>query len=206
MRAVSVIFRRELNEYVHSLLGYVVAAAVLLVGGLLFYAQALGPAAGERLSGEVLARFFEWEIVLGKFASALAFLGGITLISVYMPLLIMVNGKISVGQVAVGYAGLLLLGAACLAIGVFATALARHQLLAVVVASALTGAMFLFWPLSLVVDPPLSRVFAGLAIHARHFQGFQVGVLHLRDVVYYLAVTYFFLVLATKTLEAKRWE
>ena len=243
MRAVSVIFRRELNEYFRSLLGYIVAAAVLLVGGLLFYAQALGPAAGERLSGEVLARFFynmsgltaiaavalsirllaeerqvgtivllntspvrEWEIVLGKFLSVLAFLGVITLTSIYMPLLVMVNGKISVGQVLVGYAGLLLLGAACLAIGVFATALARHQLLAMVVASALTGAMFLFWPLSLVVDPPVSRVFAGLAIHARHFQGFQSGVLHLRDVVYYVAVTYFFLLLATKTLEAKRWE
>jgi ABC-2 type transport system permease protein len=33
-----------------------------------------------------------------------------------------------------------------------------------------------------------------------------VGILHLRDVVYYLALTYFFLLLATTTMEAKRWE
>jgi ABC-2 type transport system permease protein len=243
MGTVSVVFRREFAEYVRSVLGYVVAAAVLLLAGLLFYAQALGPAAGERLSGEVLARFFytmsglvaiaavvlsirliaeerqagtlvllstspvrEWEVVLGKFLSAFAFLAAITVVSSYMPLLVMINGKVSLGQVLVGYLGLLLIGGACLAIGLFATSLTRYQLVAAVVASVLTGTMFLFWQLSLVLDPPLSRVFAGLAIHARHFQGFQVGTLHLRDVVYYVAVTYFFLLLATKTMEVKRWE
>ncbi len=243
MRTVSVVFRRELAEYVRSVLGYVVAAAVLLLAGLLFYAQALGPAAGERLSGEVLARFFytmsglvaiaavvlsirliaeerqagtlvllstspvrEWEVVLGKFLSAFAFLAAITIVSCYMPLLVMINGKISLGQVLVGYLGLLLIGGACLAIGIFATSLTRYQLVAAAVASVLTGTMFLLWQLSLVLDPPLSRVFAGLAIHARHFQGFQVGILHLRDVVYYMAVIYFFLLLATKTMEVKRWE
>lgn len=243
MGTVSIVFRRELAEYVRSALGYVVVAAVLLLAGLLFYAQALGPAAGERLSGEVLAQFFytmsglvaiaavvlsirliaeerqagtlvllntspvrEWEVVLGKFLSALAFLGAITMVSFYLPLLVIVNGKVSLGQVFVGYLGLLLIGSACLAIGLFATSLTRHQLVAAVVGSALTGTMFLFWQLSLVLDPPLSRVFAGLAIHARHFQGFQVGILHVRDVVYYLAVTYFFLLLAIKTMEVKRWE
>jgi ABC-2 type transport system permease protein len=243
MRAVNVIFRRELADYLKSLMGYIVAAAVLLVDGLLFYAQALGPAAGERLSGEVLGQFFyttsglvaiaavalsvrliaeerqsgtlvllstspvrEWEIVLGKFLSAFAFLGGITLVSIYMPLLVMVNGKIAFGQIVVGYLGLLLIGSACLAIGVFATSMTRHQLLAVAVGAALTGAMFLMYPLSQVLEPPLSGVFAGLALHHRHFGGFQSGILHVRDVFYYGAVTYFFLLLATKTMEAKRWE
>jgi hypothetical protein len=32
------------------------------------------------------------------------------------------------------------------------------------------------------------------------------GVLNLKDVVYYVGVTYFFLLLAIKTLEAKRWQ
>ena len=35
---------------------------------------------------------------------------------------------------------------------------------------------------------------------------FMRGILNLKDVVYYLAVTYFFLLLATKTMEAKRWQ
>jgi ABC-2 type transport system permease protein len=40
-----------------------------------------------------------------------------------------------------------------------------------------------------------------------HFQnGFMRGVFNLKDVIFYLAITYFFLLLAVKTLEAKRWQ
>ena len=242
-RATWVILRRELTAYLTSPQGWVVAAALLLLAGVLFYAEALGPGAGERLSADVLARFFyttsglvaiaavaisvrlltderqtgsvvllntapvpDRQIVLGKFLGALAFLTVVTLATLYMPLLVLVNGRVSWGHVFVGYTGLLMLGAAVLAIGVFASALTRHTLGAAVAGSALTGMMFLFWPLSFVVDPPLARVFAGLGIHGRHFSDFQAGVLHLRDVVYYLAVVYFFLLLATKTLEARRWQ
>lgn len=243
MQAINVIFRRELAAYLHSPLGYVVAALTLLVGGLLFYAEALGPAAGQRLSAEVLSRYFfnmsglvaiaavalsvrliaeerqtrsiallrtapisDWHIVLGKFTASFAFLAGITLLSLYMPLLILVNGRVSAGQVAVGYLGLFLLGAAVLAIGMFASSLTRSYLMAAVVGAAATAAMFLFWPLAQVVDPPLSALFNRLALHATNFSGFQLGVLHLRSVVYYLGVTYFFLLMATKVMEAKRWE
>jgi ABC-2 type transport system permease protein len=39
------------------------------------------------------------------------------------------------------------------------------------------------------------------------YQGsFTNGVLNLKDVLFYLAVTYFFLLLSVKTLEAKRWQ
>jgi ABC-2 type transport system permease protein len=243
VRAASVIFRRELAAYLHASLGWVIAAATLLVGGLLFYAEALGPAAGERLSGDVLARFFfnmsglvtiaavalsvrliaeerqtrtlpllrtapvdDRAVVLGKFLAAFVFLAGITLLSLYMPLLVLVNGRVSAAQVAIGYLGLFLIGGAVLAMGLFASSVTRSYLMAAVLGAALTAAMFLFWPLAQVVDPPLSRVFGGLALHAGHFLGFQIGVLHLRNVVYYLAVTYFFLLLATKVMEAKRWE
>ena len=32
------------------------------------------------------------------------------------------------------------------------------------------------------------------------------GVLNLKDVIFYVAMIYFFLLLAVKTLEAKRWQ
>src|SRR5690606_32005513 len=94
------------------------------------------------------------EIVLGKFLSAFIFLAGITVATIYMPLLVLVNGRVSWGHVGVGYLGLLLIGAAVLAIGLFASSLTRHQLVAAAVGAALTGLMFLFWPLSLVIDAP----------------------------------------------------
>jgi hypothetical protein len=32
------------------------------------------------------------------------------------------------------------------------------------------------------------------------------GIFNLKDLIYYLATTYFFLLLSIKTLEAKRWQ
>src|SRR5690606_22594662 len=51
------IARRELISYLRSPLGYVIAAAVLLIDGIYFFAYGLGE--GPRLSAEVLARFFD---------------------------------------------------------------------------------------------------------------------------------------------------
>ncbi len=146
------------------------------------------------------------EIVAGKFLSAFVFLCGITVASIYMPLLILVHGKISLGQVAVGYVGLALWGGAMLAIGVFASALARQQIVAGVVGAAIAAAMVMLYFLAKVVDAPLGSLLANLDLYAMHFPAFQIGVLHLKDVVFYLAVTYFFLLLAVKALEAKRWQ
>jgi len=55
------------------------------------------------------------------------------------------------------------------------------------------------------VEPPLNQFLGGLALHHENFMPFKQGILDLRHVVYYLAVTYFFLLAATKVLEARRW-
>jgi len=146
------------------------------------------------------------EIVVGKFLAAFVFLAGMLLLSVYMPLLIKVNGKVNVSQIAVGYLGLFLLGAAALSIGIFASALSKGQLIAAIGGAFLLAVFVLFYQLSRVLDPPLKGIFSELDIWWEHFQGsFMNGVLNLKDVVYYVAVTYLFLLLSVKTLEAKRW-
>src|SRR5262249_11357405 len=55
MRAISIIYRRELGAYVRSPFGWIVAAVILLAQGILFEAYAL---VGEQLSAIVLERFF----------------------------------------------------------------------------------------------------------------------------------------------------
>jgi ABC-2 type transport system permease protein len=234
------IARRELLAYLRSPFGYIVAAAMLLIDGLLFQGFALG--AGARLSAEVLHDFFyfasgttmvaailmsmrlvaeerqtgsmvlletapvvESAVVLGKFLSAFAFIAMLTALSVYMPLLILVNGKVSGGHILVGYLGLLLLGGATVAIGLFGSALARTQVLAAVIGSAILVTLLLLWLVGRVTDPPLNTMLAGLALHNEHQEAFMRGLLRLDNVVYYAAVTYFFLLAATKTLESRRW-
>jgi ABC-2 type transport system permease protein len=145
------------------------------------------------------------EIVLGKFLSALAFLTLMTLATVFMPLLVMVHGKLSLGHIAAGYLGLLLLGSASLAIGTFGSALARNQVLAAVLSGCMLVALLTCWLLARITEQPLSDVFGALALWNQHFQPFQAGVVHVRDVVYYLLVTYVALFAATRVLEARRW-
>ncbi len=147
------------------------------------------------------------DIVLGKFFAALTFLALIIAISIYMPLLIKVNGKITWSQIFVGYLGLFLYGAAVLAIGIFASALTRQQIIAALLGAGMLALLHLIWQLARVVDSPLKDVFQQLDIWWIHYQnGFMRGLLNLKDVIYYIAVTYFFLLLAVKTLEAKRWQ
>jgi ABC-2 type transport system permease protein len=240
MRATSIIYRRELGAYVRSPYGWVIAAILLMIDGILFQSVL----SGEQLSAIVLERYFYYtssiplfggvllsfrllseerqnhsmvllntspirdsHIVLGKFLAALTFLAIVLLLSAYMPIMIKVNGKITAAQVLVGYFGLLLLGAATLAIGMFGSALTRQQLIAAVVAAAMVALLAFIQLLASKVDPPLKTAIEQIALWWVHFQfGFMKGVLNLKDVIYYLGVTYFFLLLSTKTLEAKRWQ
>lgn len=240
MRAISIIFRREMAAYVRSPLGYIVAAFVLLILGILF--QSWGLSGKAKLSAEVLRLFFNlaffatattaiilsfWlvtserqqhtivllntspvrdvEIILGKFFAAFVFLAIITFMSIYMPLLIKINGKVSWSEIIVGYAGLLLVGAAVLAIGIFASALSKNLLIAALSSLGMTVLLGNIFQLAKRLEPPLKDVFRELDLWMR-YQDFMGGVLTLKDVVYYVAVAYFFLLLAVKTMEAKRWQ
>ena len=145
------------------------------------------------------------EIVLGKFFSALIFLALLMALSVFMPLLIAVNGKVSVGHIAGGYLGLMLLGSACLAVGTFASSLAKNQIVAAVIAGCILVALLVTWMLALVTERPLSTVFSAMALYNQHFRPFQSGVVHVRDIAYYLAITYVALFGTIRVLEARRW-
>lgn len=240
MSTIWLIARREIAAYLKSMTGYVIAAAVLVVDGLLFNALALG--GGDKLSAEVLSFFFylssgttmiasvflsmrliaeerqsgtillltsspvrDREIVVGKWISGFVFLALLTLVTIYMPLLILVHGKVSLGHLCAGYLGLLLLGGAALAIGTLGSALARTQVLAAIFSGCMVVALLVCWFLARVSERPLADVFTAMALHGRHFQAFQDGVVHLRDVVYYVTVIYLALMGATRVLEARRW-
>ncbi|MFN7952474.1 MAG: ABC transporter permease subunit [bacterium] len=241
IRNVFLVLRRELVAFFASWTGYAIAAAVLVVDGLLFNGLALG--SGKQLSAEVVRQFFYFssgttmitgillsmrlvaeergsgtivllrtsplsstEIVLGKFLSALAFLAFITLSTLYMPLLVMVHGKISPGHLAAGYGGLLLLGAASIAIGLFASTLARVQVVSAIVGGAILVGILVLWFVARKAEPPVSSILVALALYSTHFEPFMKGVVHLKDVVYYLSLTYFFLLLSARSLDAQRWD
>ena len=146
----------------------------------------------------------EAQVVVGKFLGAFGFLAVITLLTVYMPALIQVNGKVSWGQIGAGYLGLLSLGSATVAIGTFGSALARNQLLAAVLGGGSLVLMLLGWLTARVTDPPLSDVLAYIALFDRHFQPFMRGRINTESLIFFGSVTFLFLMLATRALQSRR--
>lgn len=146
----------------------------------------------------------ERQMVYGKFLSAFLFFMFLCVVSLYLPLLIKLSGKISFGHLASGYLGLLLLGAAVISMSLFASVLAPNQLIAGVLAAFFVVTMLILWMVAPIVEPPFRDLFHYLAIHNRHFNSFSRGIVHTRDVIYYLSVIFFFLECSIRTLEARR--
>jgi ABC-2 type transport system permease protein len=83
--------------------------------------------------------------------------------------------------------------------------LARSQVVAAIIGAAMVGAFILLWVVARAVDPPFNTFFSGLALHHENYRPFMNGTLQFDRVAYYLMITYFFLLAATKVLEARRW-
>ncbi|MEP7049760.1 MAG: ABC transporter permease [Pseudomonadota bacterium] len=182
------------------------STAATMGAGLLLSMRLL---AEERQSGTITllntAPIKDRDIVLGKFISSFGMLTLMNLLTCYMPLLVYIRGKVSVGHILVGYTGLILFGAAVTAIGLFASSLARSQVVAVIIGAVMVASFVLLWVVARAVDPPFNTFFASLALHNENYRTFMIGTLQFDRVAYYLMITYFFLLAATKVLEARRW-
>jgi ABC-2 type transport system permease protein len=185
----------------------------LITGGVaLFAAVAITMRlfAEERQTGTIVllesSPLSEVQSVLGKYLSGLMFLGLFLALTSFMPAMVMVNGKVSAEEIGVGYLGLFLLGSAGIAIGTWASAISRNQLIALVIAAAVTLFFVMCWMLSRVLDAPFKGLFAYMAFFDKHLSPFQEGRINTEGIVFFVSVSFAFLLLATRSLIARRWE
>lgn len=146
------------------------------------------------------------QIIGGKYLAAMGMLTLMTLLSLYMPALIFVNGKVAISHIAVGYLGLLAIGSASTAVGIFGSSLFKSQLPAGVLSGVIVVLLLTAWILSEITDAPFTEVTAYAAFFQKHFMPFMEGRLHLSGLVYYGSLTGLFLLLSTRILEGRRWE
>jgi ABC-2 type transport system permease protein len=191
---------KVLEEFFYFSFGTTMVAAVLLTMRLIAEERQTGT--DTLLDASPLT---DWQIVVGKYLSALVFLSLLTLTTLYMPALIFVNGKVSAGQIAAGYGGLLLAGSAAVAVGTFGSAVARNQLFAAVISSFLVVFFLVSWMLARKTEAPFSEVFSYMSLFDKHFQPFMRGRVNLDGIVYYITLTYFFLMLSVRWMSTRRW-
>ena len=146
----------------------------------------------------------DWEVVIGKYlASLVLFVIGVTLTLIF-PLLLKRYGNPDMGPIVGGYVGLLLFGAAFLAVGVMASSLAQNQVVAALIAVAILLGLWLVGAFANTARPPISDALLYLSV-ITHYSDFQTGVIDTKDIVYYLSVIAIALFLAVRSLESRRW-
>ena len=112
-----------LEDFFYFSSGMVIIASILLT---------MSSVAEERNSGTLVilqtSPVTELEVILGKYLAALAMLALLTGLTIYMPAMIFVNGKVSFAHIAVGYLGLMAVGSTTAAIGIFGSTLFRSAM------------------------------------------------------------------------------
>lgn len=190
-----------LEKFFYHTGGVVLVAAVFVTMRLF---------AEERQTGTIVllesSPLSEVQVVLGKYLSGVAFLLLLCALTLYMPAMILKNGKVGKEEILVGYLGLALMGSAAVAVGTWASSIARNQLFAGVVAAAVVVFFVACWILAKVLDPPFRDLVSYLSFFERQYKPFQEGRIDSENVVFFLSLTFGFLLLATRSLVARRWE
>jgi ABC-2 type transport system permease protein len=137
-----------------------------------------------------------WEAILAKFLASWLFLA--IALALTFPVVVTVNvlGEPDNGQIAAGYLGSLLLSGAYLALTCMTSAMTRNQVVAFILSVVLCLFLILagFSPVTDMLtrwaSPALVSVVAGFSV-VTHYDGFQKGVIDLRDLAYFISLAGF---------------
>lgn len=140
------------------------------------------------------------QVVLGKFLSAVL-LVFIALVFT-MPYVITLSkiGNIDAGEILCGYAGLMLMSAAYISIGLYASSITNNQIVAFLLALFI-GIFFhiIFEVLAGSFSGLLSQIFSALSL-SNHFESISRGVVDSRDLVYFASIIFVGLFLSELSL------
>jgi len=165
--------------------------------------------AEERRSGSIeslmTAPVTEAQVVGGKYLAALTFYAFLWAPTLLYAVAIDVWSDVDWGILAAGYLGTLLLGALFLSIGTLASALAKNQIVAAVIAFAvlLLVLCLAFLP-GLVTSEPLRELLSYVSV-LDHMDDFSRGIVDTRRLVFYVSSILFFLYASTKALADRKW-
>jgi len=228
------LYRKELLQYLWTPSAYILAAVFLLLCGYAFATplflvnQAtlsaftgaapvllafLLPALTMRLFAEekrsgtmellLSSPADDWQVLLSKYCAALTVCAAILALTLVYPLCVLTLGDLDTGVIACTYAGLFLTGALFTAAGLFASAFAQSQMTAFIL-----GFLFSF---ALAEAGAMSRFLSSAAATLADFAGVEShlsalarGTLDSRDLLYYAAAIFVFLLFTRMQLARMR--
>ena len=152
----------------------------------------------------------DWQIVLGKYFACL-----LIILFALLPTLVYyftvynlgaTPGNVDTGAVIGSYIGLFLLGGGFVAIGIFASAVTRNQIIAFAIGVFLCFFAFAgFDSISQLLSLQSIDAFLSSLGIIEHYQSISRGVLDTRDLIYFLSLISLFLVITKTVLGGRKW-
>lgn len=146
----------------------------------------------------------DWEVILGKYLASFVFLLFLLSLTSYYVILLLVFATPDPGPIYSGYLGLILYGAAALAVGILTSTLTSNQIIAAVVGTGLLVVLYATSFIGDVVTGVWATIFNQLGFTS-HFNDFDRGIIDSTHIVYFVTVTALFLFLSIRALESRRW-
>jgi ABC-2 type transport system permease protein len=145
----------------------------------------------------------DWEIVVGKFLAAFLLLI-VMVVSTLIHLFLLTSfGHPDFGVVLSGYVGVLLLGVTLISLGMLASALSTHLIIAAMLSVAFSLFFWLIGNFAMTVEGRLAHIFTYLSIYNR-FTDFTLGLITVNNLIYFLSITSIALFLTTWVIQLRR--
>lgn len=144
-------------------------------------------------------------IVLGKYFSALCVYLVAISASLLMAVVLSVYGTPDWPVIIGNIIGLILLGAALIAICMFLSSITESQVIAAVSGFAVSLFLVLVDALIYVVSGELfQKIFSYMSFNGR-YNGFTIGIIDFSNVLFFLSIAAMFVLLTAAVLEKRRW-
>ncbi len=143
-------------------------------------------------------------IVVGKFLASYFVYLVLTVITFIYPIVLLAFGGQITPSLVGGYVGFLLLGAAFVSVGIFASSLTESQVIAAVIGIVSLFVMYIAGSISSTIGGVVGKILDWLSLLNR-YDDFTRGIFSLGPVVYYLSFVVVFLFLTIRVIEKRRW-
>lgn len=144
------------------------------------------------------------EIILGKFLAAWCVLGAALLPTLLYVITMAVLGSIDTGAVISGYIGLMLMGGVFLALGLLASSLTENQIVAFIMGFVFAFVFFMLDKVLPYLPGFMASTVEFLGVDF-HYSSIARGVIDSRNIIYFASMLGFSLVMATVSLERRKW-
>jgi len=234
IRKILSLLKKELKHIFYSPMAYIVSGIFLIITGwfftnalflgkeaelkgmidiipmlLMFFMPAIGmkSIAEEKKVGTIQILLTmpvkEWEVIISKYLSCIVLYIVILSFTKIYVLILYLLGKPDIGEIVTSYIAMFLLGATYISISLFASVITSSQVIAFIVGFSIIFTFFILSKLEMVLPLTLQNIIEKFSIMS-HFENMLRGVIDLSDIVYFLFLNLFFLMLSTYLLIRRR--